>query len=1337
MSDLNGNPFDAYLDGLAKTRAKQQSTQLNLGTGEPAAAAEAVELGGELNVPPQAVLGAPELFRGRATQGRATTALSTAPKLSEWLGDPINGAMSKDDLDNLTWFERNLGAMGRAIGRGTRRISAAPDNMSVTADVRRSSDVGRSLDDLIDEELQRVGGDRAPASSRVAALQSAQLRFDAIEGQGEAERLGYLQRGAESLASANAIIEKAASIPMSDVAAGFRDGTLAESENTIAGTLGAFVTDPIAGAAFIAETLAEMLPVLGAATLTTAVTRTPAAGVAVMSGGSLLTESTSSSIQFLQEKGVDMSTPEAAALVLQDRALMREAQELGFERGLIIAVFDAVSGGVAGQALLKNPAGDAVAQGIAQIALGSGGEATAQLATTGEIDAREVVIEGLAELATAPVEVAGVAGRRVMGDVARFSRSGETASVIDEVDEVAGASQVRDRSVAKYQEALEASGIDDAQMYVSAEGLQEYFQAKDVELDDETLRAWGVEPDDFREKVTSGGDVTVPVANYAAQISGSEDAAFFRDNAVFTRDEMSISEAETFNSEVQDIMAAAFDEAEANAQVERSNRESDVQIYDEVFSQLRAAGRSPDVAQNEAQVWSAFWRSMGDRYGEDALDLARSMGVRIQGPQTPEVARRRDQLDAQLNTLRAQGAKALRPSGVGVLDFVKSLGGVRDRGGDVEALDVPKGVIGESRASIAERESQPALGGAIDFNGRGRGLDELGRAMIEAGYFPELLGGADIEADGTVVDEAALALEAITDAVSGRDRFLDGEGPDADLTALSDMLSERGIDLASSNDEIVAALQDDGGQQYDQDGQLVTDTAAFKEWFGDSKVVDENGDPLVVYHGSARDFEAFDIGFAGEATGAESGDLGFFFTANRNDAETYAGFASRGESQMADGTFGQGQQVYDVYLSIENPLIVFPDVDDENEGVLSEYTKIDSANSAIEGGHDGVIFKGFRDSIGDQTGNSPDIFLALAPEQIKSRHNRGAFDANDPRILFQSAPEGSDAFREWAGTDEVLDPDEISFTDFSGSGPFVMRAFHGTTHEFDEFDASVKGTKEGRFGAVNYFTSSLDDAEVNYGATGPDLTNRIERSYERIEGEIEAIWPDILEAADGPEDAYADLLIKLNEDYDFDTGSIDDNFIDGDPDLGVDATALARDISTLAVSGHEDKVLEVFVRTEKPFVVGGDGSPFIEFVDFSDLEARAIDRVAEDEGIEVSEVEDRRDEFEDQIDDARWELEAETENPLMQAIQEAADRHEFDASDLLASLSEMAMEGADHKSLEAAMRDGLNAAYPEDQETGDLISHHVLAEIIEALGFDSIILQNADQQFQSSCRAAV
>jgi hypothetical protein len=38
------------------------------------------------------------------------------------------------------------------------------------------------------------------------------------------------------------------------------------------------------------------------------------------------------------------------------------------------------------------------------------------------------------------------------------------------------------------------------------------------------------------------------------------------------------------------------------------------------------------------------------------------------------------------------------------------------------------------------------------------------------------------------------------------------------------------------------------------------ESAAFKKWFGDSKIVDENGEPLVVYHGTTKDFSEFKKG---------------------------------------------------------------------------------------------------------------------------------------------------------------------------------------------------------------------------------------------------------------------------------------------------------------------------------------------------------------------------------------------------------------------------------------------------------------------------------------------
>lgn len=72
-------------------------------------------------------------------------------------------------------------------------------------------------------------------------------------------------------------------------------------------------------------------------------------------------------------------------------------------------------------------------------------------------------------------------------------------------------------------------------------------------------------------------------------------------------------------------------------------------------------------------------------------------------------------------------------------------------------------------------------------------------------------------------------------------------------------------------------------------------TPAFKAWFGDwendpensSKVLDENGEPLVVYHGGADSIDVFDERYGGDTTGNNEHGA-FFFTNKKEVAEDYS-----------------------------------------------------------------------------------------------------------------------------------------------------------------------------------------------------------------------------------------------------------------------------------------------------------------------------------------------------------------------------------------------------------------------------------------------------------------
>ena len=81
-------------------------------------------------------------------------------------------------------------------------------------------------------------------------------------------------------------------------------------------------------------------------------------------------------------------------------------------------------------------------------------------------------------------------------------------------------------------------------------------------------------------------------------------------------------------------------------------------------------------------------------------------------------------------------------------------------------------------------------------------------------------------------------------------------------------------------------------------------TEAFKKWFGKSKVVDENGKPLRVYHGTTKDFPAFDPKSLGH--GNDENGVGYYFTDNAEWTKGYSG--------------GEGGNTMAVYLKIQKPI---------------------------------------------------------------------------------------------------------------------------------------------------------------------------------------------------------------------------------------------------------------------------------------------------------------------------------------------------------------------------------------------------------------------------------
>ncbi|HUV38351.1 MAG TPA: hypothetical protein VMY39_02000, partial [Planctomycetota bacterium] len=172
----------------------------------------------------------------------------------------------------------------------------------------------------------------------------------------------------------------------------------------------------------------------------------------------------------------------------------------------------------------------------------------------------------------------------------------------------------------------------------------------------------------------------------------------------------------------------------------------------------------------------------------------------------------------------------------------------------------------------------------------------------------------------------------------------------------------------------------------------------FKRWFGESKVVNEAGEPLVVYHGTSLEIDSF---------GGKPGDgwlgTGHYFTQRPGQADYYAHVSGR----RTGGT----PRVVDVYLRSNAPLIVDHLVDEHMSVTVAKRLGLDVSGGRPSGdvirdaaqaqGFDSIILMTPRNAFDPKSPKQMEEIVVFEPTQVKSVNNRGTFDPNDARILFQ------------------------------------------------------------------------------------------------------------------------------------------------------------------------------------------------------------------------------------------------------------------------------------------------------------------------------------------------
>jgi hypothetical protein len=331
-------------------------------------------------------------------------------------------------------------------------------------------------------------------------------------------------------------------------------------------------------------------------------------------------------------------------------------------------------------------------------------------------------------------------------------------------------------------------------------------------------------------------------------------------------------------------------------------------------------------------------------------------------------------------------------------------------------------------------------------------------------------------------------------------------------------------------------------------------TPKFKAWFGDwenspetsSKVVDENGEPLVLYHGTDVKFNEFDLSKIGE--GSDLLGKGIYLTENKAVANFYANFVGKKRyiKGYEEGIFGTLNPIYEsdasekakkhevVYvffvnaknkisinemnvdenikeIFIKSQLYLFEDEDKAKEIVNS---RIDFANENSNRIRDyrGIIiyligqFSEAKNEVLNYIKNKYDCILFQPTTEFesdfKNYNNYVVFNSNqvkladgtnttfnigNPDIRYKEGGEVKSNFKKWFGNSKVVD---------KKGKPKKM--YHGTRQEFTEFKRGVNKNTHHSSASLGFFFGDYRIAQMfAYPYWGDDDGSKIKQDYYR------------------------------------------------------------------------------------------------------------------------------------------------------------------------------------------------------------------------------------------------
>lgn len=305
----------------------------------------------------------------------------------------------------------------------------------------------------------------------------------------------------------------------------------------------------------------------------------------------------------------------------------------------------------------------------------------------------------------------------------------------------------------------------------------------------------------------------------------------------------------------------------------------------------------------------------------------------------------------------------------------------------------------------------------------------------------------------------------------------------------------------------------------EEPGSPYIDTKAFKRWFGNSVVVNPDGSPRVVYHGTFNDFDTF-----------EQGDIGFHFGTLEQAQE-------RGDHRRVDtdDTPGLHENLMPVYLQLNNPLrtgdpgmwseafVAAGEIKEALEKIsekkLNEFNEhfeeklenyeagekwiFEELRKWLENeGYDGIVYQ--NEVEGKRKVDDPktvELEITQSSDDIKGL---GKFVATAPSIpgtylgFGDTKAEAEDHARRLLNVDKFIKDD--SYIVFR---PTQIKSATGNSGAFDPNDSSIVQEDQGQY----------DPSPKQANAS---LPKRVQQSYERMANKVIDGWNERIGWRYGP-----------------------------------------------------------------------------------------------------------------------------------------------------------------------------------------------------------------------------